>query len=124
MSLSENLVEQEKYLSENLGNINLVVSALIGCTVKLQVVNRTISKDKYILILEDTGSGCEGGFKSQCGIMKNAFKNVTISTSNIWWKENGCIFALDFKYELADYGRNGMTICRISCIDNFIKILN
>jgi ribosomal protein L21 len=117
MDLKNNVVEQREYLVRNLEKVNTVMSAVLGVTVKLQVVEHTDYRKNISFKLEDNYN-----FRDKCGIMAKAFTQVTIENYGMWWRDNGVCMSFDFNYEHIDGGRNGAKFCTIEIIDDFVKI--
>ena len=102
MDLKNNVDDQRAYLKNNLGNINIVISAIIGTKVNLKIEERKdYQKNTWFSLLDSKNR------KAECGIMKTALKNVYIETGGMWWNENGVIIDLYFQYEHIDGCSNG-----------------
>lgn len=119
MDLKNDVEEQREYLKNNLENINVVASAVLGTKVNLKIEEKTNwQKSIYFSLLDSTNRRVE------CGIMKSAFKNVYIENFGMWWNENGVIIDLHFKYELIDGGSNGASFCKIKVEDGLVSVLD
>lgn len=119
MDLKNNVDEQRSYLKNNLENINVVVSAILGTKVNLKIEEKTdYQKNTYFSLLDSKNR------KAECGIMKAAFKNVYIESFGMWWGEKGVIIDLNFRYDHIDMGHNSATFCTIKVKDNFVSVLN
>ena len=119
MDLKNNIDNQREYLKNNIANINIVASAVIGTKVNLEIVEKTnYQKLTYFSLLDSTNR------REECGIMKAAFKNVYIENFGMWWDENGVIIDLHFQYEHIDMGRNGASFCKIKVKDGLVSVLN
>ena len=119
MDLKNNVDEQRSYLKNNLENINVVVSAILGTKINLKIEEGTdYKKNTYFSLLDSKNR------KAECGIMKAAFKNVYIESSGMWWGEKGVIIDLNFRYDHIDMGHNSATLCTIKVEDNFVSVLN
>ena len=118
MDLKNNVDDQRNYLKNNLENINVVVSAILGTKVNLKIEEKTDYKNNTHFSLLDSKNR-----KAECGIMRAAFKNVYIESSGMWWNEKGVIIDLKFKYDHIDMGHNAASFCLIKVEDNFVNIL-
>lgn len=118
MDLTNNAVEQREYLERNLERLNTIVSAVLGVKVELKIVEHTNYKKETHYSLEDNHN-----FRNKCGVMAKAFKEVTICSFGVWWKDQGVTIKLDFCYEYIDGGRNGANFCAVDIVDDFIKII-
>ena len=115
----KNNIEQREYLKSNLESINIVASAVLGTKINLQIEEKTNwQKVTYFSLLDSTNR------RTECGIMKSAFKNVYIENFGMWWNENGVIIDLHFQYELIDGGRNGASFCTIKIEDGLVSVLD
>ena len=112
-----NTLEQKEYLERNLEQINAVVSEIIGIKTNLRVEKHmNYLMQDYFKFVDDTN------IRNHCGIMKSAFKEVTIESFDMQWQENGVIIRFDFIYERI-YGRyDRMQFCEIEIINDVIKI--
>lgn len=118
MDLKNNVEDQREYLKNNLENINVVASAVLGTKVNLKIEEKTNwQKIIYFSLLDSTNRRVE------CGIMKSAFKNVYIENFGMWWNENGVIIDLHFKYKHIDGGSNGASFCKIKVEDGLVSVL-
>lgn len=118
MDLKNNVDEQRTYLKNNLENINIVVSAILGTKVNLKIDEKLdYKKITYFSLLDSKNR------KAECGIMKAALKNVYIETGGIWWNEKGVIIDFNFRYDHINGGSNGMLFCSIKIEDNFVSVL-
>ena len=119
MDLKNNIDEQRKYLTDNLENINIVASAVLGTKTSLQIEEKTNrQKETYFSLLDSTNRRVE------CGIMKSAFKSVHIESFGVWWDENIVIINLNFQYELINGGRNGASFCTIKVENGLVSVLD
>ena len=118
MDLKNNVDDQRTYLKNNLENINVVISAILGTKVNLKIEEGTNYKKDICFSLLDSKNR-----KAECGIMRAAFKNVYIESSGMWWNEKGVIIDLKFKYDHIDMGHNAASFCLIKVEDNFVNIL-
>lgn len=118
MDLKNNVVEQREYLERNLEKVNVIVSAVLGTTVKLQIREHTnnYTKETYFELVDDYN------FRDKCGIMAKAFTEVTIENFGMWWRDNGVCMDLQFEYKHIDGGSNGAKFCTIEIVDDFVKI--
>ena len=118
MDLKNNVDEQREYLRNHLENINIVASAVLGTKINLEIKEKTNwQKITYFSLLDSTNR------RTECGIMKAAFKNVYIENFGMWWNEKGVIIDLKFKYDHIDMGHNAASFCLIKVEDNFVNIL-
>ena len=118
MDLKNNTVEQREYLERNLEKINIIMSATLGVTVNLQIIERTTGSNQTYFKLIDNYN-----FRDKCGIMAKAFTEVTIENWGMWWRDNGVYMNFDFCYEHINSGRNGAHFCAIEIIDDFVNII-
>lgn len=119
MDLKNNVDEQREFLKNNIENINIVASAVLGTKVNLKIEEKTNwQKITYFSLLDSTNR------RAECGIMKAAFKNVYIENFGMWWNEKEVIIDLHFKYEHIDMGRNGSSFCKIKVEDGLVSVLN
>lgn len=117
-NLKENVELQKEYLNKNIEQLNIVVSAILGKKVALQVKveeNRYLNKT-YFYLVDDRN------IRSLCGIMAKAFEKVTIENFGMWWQEDGVIFDLQFCYNHVGGGSNGAKFCTIEITNDFIKV--
>lgn len=118
MSLKNDIVEQKKYLEENLEQLNIVVSAILGYESELKITqDENYSGEVYYKISDNRN------IKEQCGAMQKAFKKVIIENFGMWWQENGVVMDLQFSYELNGGGTNGVKFCTIGIVDDLVKII-
>lgn len=119
MDLKNNVDEQREYLKNNLENINIVASAVLGTKINLEVKEKANwQKITYFSLLDSRNR------REECGIMKDAFKNVYIENFGMWWNEKGVIIDLHFKYEHIDCGSNGVSFCKIKVEDGLVSVLD
>ena len=118
MSLKDDIQEQKKYLEKNLGQLNIVVSAMLGYKTELIIKEDENYCGKIYYKISDNRN-----IKEQCGIMAKAYKKVIIENFGMWWQENGLIMDLQFSYEHIDGGTNGAKFCTISIVDDLVKII-
>ena len=118
MSLKDDIVEQKKYLEENLEQLNTVISAILGYKTELKIIQDSNYRGEVYYKISDNRN-----VKEQCGAMAKAFKKVTISNFGIWWQDNGVVMDLQFNYELNDGGTNGVKFCTIAIVDDLVKII-
>lgn len=117
MDLKNNIEEQKAYLEKNLGQLNTVVSAILGYKTELKIKEINQENKTYFRVVDDRN------IKEQCGIMAKAYKKVIIENFGMWWNNNGVIMDLQFSYEHIDGGTNGAKFCRISIIDDLVTII-
>lgn len=118
MSLKNNIDEQREYLQRNLEQLNGVVSAVLGIKTHLRIEEKTnYRKETYFEIIDDRN------IRDCCGIMTKAFREVTIGNFGMWWSDEGVCMDLRFNYQHINSGSNGAEFCRISIIDDFVKII-
>ena len=118
MDLKNNVDEQRTYLKNNLENINIVVSAILGTKVNLKIGEKLdYQKNTYFSLLDSKNR------KAECGIMEATLKNVYIETGGMWWSEKGVIIDFKFSYDHINGGSNGMSFCHIKIENNFVSIL-
>lgn len=119
MDLKNNVDEQREYLKNNLDNINIVASAVLGVKVNLVIKEKTDwRKATYFSLLDEINR------RTECGIMKVAFKNVYIENFGMWWNEKGVIIDLHFQYEHITGGSNGASFCRINVENGLVSVLD
>lgn len=117
MSLKNNIDEQRVYLERNLGQLNTVVSAVLGIKTDLKIEEKTDwRKATYFKIIDD------GNIRDCCGVMAKAFKEVTIGTFGVWWSDEGVCMDLHFNYVHNSGGSNGAEFCSIDIVNDFVKI--
>ena len=93
MNLKYNVDDQRAYLKNNLENINIVISAILGTKINLKIDEKLdYKKNTYFSLLDSKNR------KAECGIMGAALKNVYIETGGMWWNEKGLIIDFSFKY--------------------------
>ena len=109
MSLKDDIVEQKKYLEENLEQLNIVVSAILGYKTKLDIIQDANYRGEVYFKISDNRN-----IREQCGAMAKAFKKVIIENFGMWWQENGVVMDLQFSYELNGGGTNGVRFCTIN----------
>ena len=118
MNLKDDIAEQREYLENNLEQLNIVVSAILGYKTELKIIqDKNYRGEVYYKIIDDRN------IKEKCGAMAKAFKKVTIENFGMWWKENGVIMDLQFSYEHNDGGTNGAKFCTIYIEDGLVKII-
>ena len=118
MDLKNTLDAKRAYLKNNLENINIVISAILGIKINLKIEERRdYQKNTYFSLLDSKNR------KAECGIMKTALKNVYIETGGMWWNEKGLIIDFEFRYDHINGGSNGMLFCSIKIEDNFVSVL-
>ena len=118
MNLKYNVDDQRAYLKNNLENINIVISAILGTKINLKIDEKLdYKKNTYFSLLDSKNR------KAECGIMGAALKNVYIETGGMWWNEKGLIIDFSFKYDHINGGSNGMSFCHIKIEDNFVSVL-
>ena len=118
MSLKNDIVEQKKYLEENLEQLNIVVSAILGYESELKITQDENYRGEVYYKISDNRN-----IKEQCGAMQKAFKKVIIENFGMWWQENGVVMDLQFSYELNGGGTNGVRFCTINIEDGLVKII-
>ena len=118
MSLKNDIVEQNKYLEENLEQLNIVVSAILGYESELKITQDENYRGEVYYKISDNRN-----IKEQCGAMQKAFKKVIIENFGMWWQENGVVMDLQFSYELNGGGTNGVKFCTIGIVDDLVKII-
>lgn len=118
MSLKNDIVEQKKYLEENLEQLNIVVSAILGYESELKITQDENYRGEVYYKISDNRN-----IKEQCGAMQKAFKKVIIENFGMWWQENGVVMDLQFSYELNCGGTNGVKFCTIGIVDDLVKII-
>lgn len=118
MSLKDDIQEQKKYLEENLEQLNIVVSAILGFESELDIIQDSNYREEVYYKIAD-----KRNIKEQCGVMTKAFKKVIIENFGMWWQENGVCMDLQFSYELNEGGTNGVKFCRIGIVDGLVKII-
>ena len=117
MSLKDDIAEQREYLENNLEQLNIVVSAILGYKTELKIIqDKNYRGEVYYKITDDRN------IREQCGAMAKAFKKVTIENFGMWWQDNGVVMDLQFNYELNDGGTNGVKFCTINIEDGLVKI--
>ena len=117
MNLKDDIAEQREYLENNLEQLNIVVSAILGYKTDLFITDIKSGNTIYYKIIDDRN------IKEKCGAMAKAFKKVTIENFGMWWQDNGVVMDLQFNYELNDGGTNGAKFCTIYIEDNLVKIM-
>ena len=118
MDLKYNVDDQRAYLKNNLENINIIISAILGIKINLKIEERKdYQKNTYFSLLDSKNR------KAECGIMEAALKNVYIETSSMWWNEKGLIIDFSFKYDYINGASNGMSFCHIKIENNFVSVL-
>jgi hypothetical protein len=113
------IAQKRHYLKENLEKLNIIISAILGVRVNLKLEEKQdFRKEIYFKVTDNHN------FKSCCGIMANAFKEVTISNFNMFWREDSVIMEMDFHYEHIDGGSNcaKFALIEISGEDGFITV--
>lgn len=119
MDLKNNVDEKREYLKNNLENVNVVISAILGTKVNLKIEEKiNWQKITYFSLLDSTNR------RTECGIMKAAFNNVYIEDFGMWWDDKGVIIDLHFKYEHIDGGSNGASFCKIKVEDGLVSVLD
>ena len=117
MDLKRNADEQREYLENHLENINVIISAILGIKINLEVKEKTNWRnDTYFSLLDSTNR------RTECGIMKAAYKNVYIESFGMWWNENGVTIDLHYQYEHIDGGSNGASFCKIKIENELVSL--
>lgn len=116
VNLKNNIDCQKEYLERNMEQLNTVVSVVLGFRTKLRLKEVKNGNETYFDIVDDRD------LKELCGIMKHAFKKVTIGTFGVWWNETGVIMQFNFSYEHINGGRNGAEFLTVGIENDFIKI--
>lgn len=116
VDLVNNIDDQQEYLERNMQQLNIVVGAILGTHTELKIKKKSNGRTNYLEVIDDSD------YREVCGIMKHAFKKVTIGDFSMWWKENGVTIDLHFFYEHIDGGSNGAEFCTISIENDFVKI--
>lgn len=116
VDLVNNIDDQQEYLERNMQQLNIVVGAILDIHTELKIKKKSNGRTNCLEVVDDRD------YRKVCGIMKHAFKKVTIGDFGMRWKENGVIIELDFFYEHIDGGRNGAKFCTISIENDFVKI--
>lgn len=118
MNLKDDIAEQREYLENNLEQLNIVVSAILGYKTELKIIqDKNYRGEVYYKITDDRN------IREQCGAMAKAFKKVTIENFGMWWQNNKVVMDLQFNYELNDGGTNGAKFFTISIEDDLVKIM-
>ena len=118
MSLKDDIQEQKKYLEENLEQLNIVVSAILGFESELKIIQNENYRGEVYFKISDNRN-----IREQCGAMAKAFKKVIIENFGMWWQDNGVVMDLQFNYEHNDGGTNGAKFCTIYIEDGLVKII-
>ena len=117
MSLKDNAVEQREYLEKNLGQINTVISAILGYKTKLEIKETTNCRGTYFKLSDHRN------IREKCGVMAKAFEEVCIGSFTMGWSEEGVYISFVFRYQHIDGGTNASDFCAVNIINDLVTII-
>lgn len=118
MNYKNDVVAQREFLEKHIVGLNELLSKKLGIKVHLQLEEKKdYAKRTYYKLYDDTN------LRDLCGVVKYAFKEITIGTWGIYWHDDYVVIDFHYFYTHPRGGSNGVELCDVLIKGDEITII-